>query len=120
MPYALLADATVLVHFLWILFLLFGAFIGRHHRWIKRVHIAGLIFAITIQVFGWYCPLTYLEVWLRRLHGPGEGYSGSFLIHYIERLVYIELSPGMLFIMTVLLIMFSTAIYLYRPRAKSG
>lgn len=118
MLYAILADVTVFVHFLWILFLIFGALIGRCHRWIKRLHIAGLLFAVTIQVFGWYCPLTYLEVWLRRLHKPGEGYTGSFIIHYIEKLVYIELSSGTIFILTLFLVVFSIIIYLIHHRGK--
>lgn len=120
MLYDVLADAVVFVHFLWILFLIFGALIGRRYRGVKRFHIAGLLFAITIQVFGWYCPITYLEVWLRRLHKPGEAYSGSFIIHYMEKFVYIELSSGIIFILTLFLVVFSIIVYLYRPAGKEG
>lgn len=70
MVYRILADLVVLVHFLWILFLIFGAFWGAKHRTARLFHLAGLAFAVVIQAFDWYCPLTYLEVWLRAKHNP--------------------------------------------------
>lgn len=43
----------VVVHLLRIMFLLFGALIGVRYRPVKYVHIAGLGYAIVMQVFGW-------------------------------------------------------------------
>jgi hypothetical protein len=114
--YKLAADITVLIHFLWIIFLLFGAFIGRKFRTIKYIHIAGLCFAVIMQICGWYCPLTHLEVWLRQRHDPSLMYHGSFLIHYIERIVYLELTPGIIFVLTVILIVVSA--FLYRKGSR--
>lgn len=92
MPFVLLADIIVFIHFLWIVFLIFGALWGRRHRIVKFIHIAGIIFALIIQIFDWYCPLTHLEVWLRKKQDPFLGYKeGSFIIHYVEKLIYIEL-----------------------------
>jgi len=93
------------------MFLLLGAFIGRKFRAIKYLHIAGLCFAVIIQIFGWYCPLTHLEVWLRQRHDPFIMHRGSFLIHYIERIVYLELTPGTIFVLTVILIVVSAFLY---------
>lgn len=70
---------------------------------------------MVIQVSGWYCPLTYLEVWLRQMHEPSQGYSGSFIINYVEKLVYIELSGRIILTATILLVLMSVWIYLYRP-----
>jgi len=116
MLYRIAADITVILHFLWILFLIFGAFIGRKYRWVKRVHISAIIFALVIQVFGWYCPFTHLEIWLRRMHDPSQSYSGSFIIHYVEKIVYINLSPKIIIVLTIILAVVS--LWIYSPRHK--
>ena len=81
--YLIAADIVVFLHLLRVIFLIIGAFIGRRYRWVKRVHIFGMSSALLIQVFGWYCPLTYLEAWLRRMHDSSRSYTGSFIIHYV-------------------------------------
>jgi len=116
MFYKIAADFVVLLHFLWIVFLIFGVFIGRKYRTVKVFHIAGLGFAILIQIFGWYCPLTHLEVWLRYRHDPFLTYKGSFIIHYVEKVVYIELSRGIIFVLTVFLV--AVTAYLYFGKRK--
>jgi hypothetical protein len=93
------------------MFLLFGAFFGKRFRAVKFIHIAALIFAVTIQIFGWYCPLTHLEVWLRQKHDPLLAYRGSFVIHYLEKIVYLELTPGLIFVLTLILISVSAFVY---------
>jgi len=105
------ADFVVLVHFFWILFLIFGAFAGRIYLPVKILHIAGLSFAIVMQIFGWYCPLTDLEIWLKNKYEPSVTYKGSFIIHYVEKLVYIELPPWIIFLLTVILIAISLFVY---------
>jgi len=112
MFYKILADIVVLIHFLWILFLIFGAFLGVKNKAIKIIHILGLVFAFVIQIFGWYCPLTDLEVWLRSKHDPSLAYAGSFIIHYVEGLIYIEIPPWLISALTLLLIGFNTWFYL--------
>jgi TRAP-type uncharacterized transport system fused permease subunit len=118
--YRVAADITVIIHLLWIIFLIFGAFPGRRHLWIKRIHITGLSFAFVIQIIGWYCPLTYLEVWLRMLPDNSPHYSGSFIVHYIEKIVYIKLPAKAILIMTVFLFLISTGLYLYKPGKTGG
>jgi len=105
------ADFVVLIHFLWILFLIFGAFVGRKHRALKIFHIAGLGFAVVMQIFGWYCPLTHLEIWLRKRHDPSLAQHGSFIIHYVEKIVYIELSLAIIFVLTLILVVVNGYIY---------
>lgn len=117
MVYRILADAVVLVHFLWILFLIFGVFFGVRWRFIKVLHLLGLGFVFIMQVFGWYCPLTYLEVWLRLRHDPSLVYRGSFIIHYIEKIIYIELSSFQIFGLTILLISFNIWYYLRKRKS---
>jgi hypothetical protein len=114
MLYKILADLVVFVHFLWILFLFLGALWGRQKKFIKILHLSGLGFALLLQVSGWYCPLTYLEIWLRAKYHPELAYTGSYIIHYMEQLIYIEISPSVILIVTLLLIAFNLWIYLQK------
>ena len=116
MFYKILADIVVLIHLIWILFLFLGAFWGVNNRTIKIFHISGLLFAFLMQIFDWICPLTHLEVWLRLQHHPNLTYAGSFIIHYIEKLVYIELSRSLILIFTIFLCGFNVGFYLKRRR----
>ena len=116
MVYRVLADTVVLIHFLWILFLFSGAIWGRKHRTIKILHLSGLAFALIIQLFDWYCPLTYLEVWLRSSYNPEITWAGSFIIHYAEKIVYLELSRILVFVFTLLICCFNGWLYLRRHR----
>ncbi len=116
MFYKILADSVVLIHFLWILFLFFGAIWGIKNKAVKIFHISGLAFAFVIQIFGWYCPLTYLEVWLRSKHDFALTYTGSFVIHYVETMVYIELSRPLILILTLFLCGFNVWLYFRKNR----
>jgi len=112
MRYKILADSVMLIHFLWIVFLFFGAFWGIKNRVIKIFHLSGLAFAFLIQIFNWYCPLTHLEVWLRSKHDSALSYTGSFIIHYVEKIVYIEISRYCILMFTLFLCGFNVWFYL--------
>jgi hypothetical protein len=112
MLYKIFADIIVLIHFFWILFLFFGAFWGIRNKVVKIFHLFGLAFAFVIQIFDWYCPLTHLEVWLRSKHTPTLTYSGSFIIHYVENIVYIEISRYLVLFFTIFLCGFNAWLYL--------
>lgn len=119
MHYKILADIVVVIHFLWIVFLIFGALLGVKYKAIRIFHISGLIFAFIIQIFGWYCPLTYLEVWLRAKHDPSMAYAGSFIVHYLEKIIYLEVSGNLILTLTVLIIGINLWIYLRKKKLKS-
>jgi len=114
MFYKILADIVVLIHFVWILFLFLGGFWGVRNKVVKIFHISGLFFALLIQIFDWYCPLTHLEVWLRSRHNPSITFAGSFIIHYVEKIVYIEISRYLILIFTVFLVGINSWLYLKR------
>jgi hypothetical protein len=111
LPYARLADTVVLIHFLWILFLLLGGWWGRRYRWVGRIHVAGLAFAFLVEGCDWYCPLTHLEVWLRE-KGAQAGYHDSFLTHYLNKLIYIEVPHTSIVMLTLLLCLGNIWLYL--------
>lgn len=114
--YRLFADTVVIVHFLWIVFLFLGAIWGRKNKTVRFVHVSGLIFSVVMQVFDWYCPLTILEVWLRSKSDPVHAYAGSFIVYYAEKVVYLDLSRGLIFILTILLVAFNAGAYLMKGR----
>lgn len=111
MLYGILADIVISVHLLWILFLIAGAYWGREHRPVMWFHGGGLAFAMISQVFGWYCPLTHLEVWLREKQNILLTYPGSFISHYTEKLIYVEMSGAIIFALTLVLIGINAWIY---------
>ena len=117
--YSYAADAVVVIHFLWILFLAGGFLIGRRARWVKWLHLSALGYSVLLQIFSWVCPLTYLEVWLRSRSGSGI-YSESFIVHYLEKVIYLEAPPSLIFALTFVVIGISAAVY-YRttPMAHS-
>ncbi|MDI7260452.1 MAG: DUF2784 domain-containing protein [Thermodesulfobacteriota bacterium] len=116
MLYKILADITVLIHFLWIVFLFLGALWGRRSKVVKMFHLSGLCFALIIQIFDWHCPLTHLEVWLRENHDPSLTYTGSFIIYYVEQIVYIEISRYWVAFFTILLCGLNAWFYLRRGK----
>ena len=118
MFYTIFADIFVLLHFLWILFLIFGVFLGIKYKRARIIHISGIIFALIIQIFDWYCPLTYAELWFRAQQDSASSYSGSFIIHYVEKLVYIDMSRTLIFILSILLFICSMWFYLRKGRKK--
>lgn len=116
MIYKILADGVVIIHFLWIVFLFTGAIWGIKNKALKIFHLSGLVFAFVIQILDWYCPLTYLEVWLRSKHTSSLTYTGSFIIHYIEKIVYIEFSRFLVLLFTIFLCGLNLWIYLKKEK----
>jgi hypothetical protein len=87
MPYRLMADLVVLLHFAIVVFVVAGAglvVIWRRVAWIHLPIVAWVIFA---ELFQKICPLTYLENWLRD-RGAMETYRGDFVAHYIMPVLY--------------------------------
>src|SRR5712671_2866941 len=118
MIYDIAADVVVTFHFIWILFLIGGAAIGRRVRWVMWTHLTALGYSVLLQVFSWICPLTYLEAWLRSRSG-GKSYAGSFIAHYLEKLVYLEISRGGLLFVTIMVIGTSAVVY-YNAMLKTA
>lgn len=87
MPYLVLADMTVLVHALFVLFVLFGGVAVLRWRRLAWLHLPAAIWGVMIELGGWVCPLTSLESRFRRLGGE-SGYGGTFIERYLEPLLY--------------------------------
>ncbi|UCC25852.1 MAG: DUF2784 domain-containing protein [Gemmatimonadales bacterium] len=89
MFYRIAADALVVVHGLWLVFVVLGALLAL--RWPKVLwgHAPAVAWGALIEFAGWVCPLTPWENRLRRLGGE-TGYSGAFIERYVTAIVYPE------------------------------
>lgn len=88
MPYQTLADLVVVIHLLFILFVIFGGLLSL--GWIKYawLHLVALCWGIAIELSGWICPLTPLENWLREKSIDSEIYQTGFVEHYLIPVIY--------------------------------
>ena len=90
--YRLLTDFVIIIHFVWIIFILFGFVLAWRYRKISYVHAAGLIFTFILNVAGWYCPLTHLEYYLKGYDHARSLNGGSFIANTLERLIYLRVN----------------------------
>ncbi len=87
MFFRLAADAVVVVHLLFIVFVLFGGLLVLRWRWLVILHVPALVWGAVVEFFHFYCPLTPLENALRSQAGT-QGYDGGFIEHYLIPLIY--------------------------------
>jgi hypothetical protein len=83
------ADLIVILHFLFVLFVVAGGVLVRRWPRVMWLHIPAAIWGVLIEFTGWICPLTPLEMRLRQQQGE-PGYEGDFIAHYIMPLLYPE------------------------------
>lgn len=85
--YSLLADLIQLLHFSFILFVIFGGLLSLINiKWLW-FHIPIFLWGAIVNLMYWVCPLTPLEVEYRIKAGE-QGYEGGFIEHYIGNLIY--------------------------------
>lgn len=97
----LLADILLIVHFLYVLavvlpvplIVLGGIFRWSWvaNSWFRNIHLGMILILMVQAVFGWICPMTDWEVVLRIQAGEPV-YGGSFVAHWVEELLYYDLS----------------------------
>lgn len=116
MKYSILADTVLVIHLLFIIFVILGGLLSLRWRWSASVHLPLLAWAVLIEYRGWICPLTPLENSLR-ISGGERGYSGGFIEHYLLPLIYPEaMTRGVQIILGTLLIIINICIYFYSYR----
>lgn len=91
MTFRILADAVVVIHLGFILFVVSGGFLALRWGRLVWLHVPAALWGALIMLAGWPCPLTPLEVWMRRKGGEA-GYRGSFVEEYLLDIVY---PPGL-------------------------
>jgi hypothetical protein len=83
----LAADALVLLHLAFILFVLCGGLLLLRWPRLAWLHLPAVAWGATVELFHLLCPLTPWENQLRRAAGQA-GYDGGFVEHYLIPLIY--------------------------------
>jgi hypothetical protein len=107
----MLADLVVVLHFAFVVFVIFGGLLVLRWPKLAYVHLPVATYGALIELVGWICPLTPLEKRLREQAGL-EGYEGGFVEHYILPVLYPSgLNRGVQLVMGGLVIGINLVIY---------
>ena len=87
--YEFLANITLVIHLIFILFVIFGGLLFFIFSKIIYIHLPALVWGIYIELTSSTCPLTYLENWFL-YKGQLTTYSNSFIQNYILPIIYPE------------------------------
>ena len=82
-----LATLTLLLHFLFILFVIFGALLILRFKKIIYFHIPAVILGVYIELNHSICPLTHLENYFLKKAGKDQ-YSVDFIENYVFKIIY--------------------------------
>ena len=115
--YRAMAASVLSLHPVYIGWVIFGAFFTRGRPRLAALHVATLVYGMTIEIFGFWCPLTALEAWLE-VRGNVPAYSGPFLLHYLDAVVYPDIPPNLLIAGTVIVCIWNLWIYARRLRVR--
>jgi hypothetical protein len=121
MTYRIAADAVVMIHFTFIVFVVFGALLVARWRWLVWLHVPAFAWGVIVEMAGRLCPLTDIENALRAKAGQG-GYPGGFIEHYLLAIIYPEgLTREIQLVLALVVFAINALIYgwLYR-RSKPG
>lgn len=111
MIFYVLFNLIVMVHFVYVLFVVFGGFLVIKWRSLAWIHVPAFLWAAFIECAGWVCPLTPLENWLRVKGGIGT-YQTGFIEHYILPLLYpLELTRSLQVFLGLLVLTINLGIY---------
>ncbi len=127
MPYQLLADAVLALHFALVVFVAGGLVLVvagnlRRWRWVnlfwfRLLHLAAIAIVVAEAWFGATCPLTSLEMWLRA-QARASTYAGSFIEHWLHRVLFYEAPPWVFVLGYSLFGLLVVATWLYFPPVK--
>ena len=100
--YAVAADALLVIHGLFVLFLVLGLlliYLGKllswqwvRNPWFRITHLLGISVVAIQSWFGMICPLTIWEMSLRSKAGEAV-YSGAFVANWVAELLYFRAPP---------------------------
>ena len=100
--YSLLADALLVTHVLFAVFVIFSLmliFVGKFRSWMwvrnpwfRAIHLLGIGVVVLQSWLGVICPLTIWEMDLRSKAGETI-YEGSFVKHWLNELLYYQAPP---------------------------
>lgn len=129
MPYQMLADTVLLVHFAVVTFVVGGLIMIvagnlRGWQWVngwlfRLAHLAAIAFVVAQTWLGQLCPLTTLESWLR-VQAGALPYSQSFIEYWVQRAIFYE-APFWVFTLayTIFGLLVAAAWWRFPPRRST-
>lgn len=122
--YALLADGILLVHGLFVSFVVFGLLLivlglwrgwdWVRNPWFRAAHLAAIAIVVAQSWAGMLCPLTVWENALRENAGQA-GYEGSFIGHWLRALLYYEAEPWVFIVLYTLFAALVIGVWIIAP-----
>lgn len=104
----LVADGLLVLHSLIVVFVAGGLFLiivgglrgwaWVHNRWFRLAHLGAIGCVVVQSWLGLVCPLTTWEMAMRTRAGE-DAYSGSFVAHWLSRLLYYD-APAWVFVLS--------------------
>ena len=128
--YLLCADLVLVAHFGYVAFVVLGlllVWVGYFRRWgfvrnfwFRLAHLLAIAYVAAEALLGIVCPLTVWEDKLRLLAGGGGQYQGSFVEHWLHRVMFFQAEA---WVFTVAYLGFFLAVlasfWVVRPRRPS-
>jgi hypothetical protein len=106
----LVANLMLAIHLAWLAFVIFGALWTRGRPLWSALHILALVWGIVVELGPWPCPLTLAESYFEARAGF-SAYQGSFLLRYLDAIVYPNLPFWLVTAAGVAVCAFNLAIY---------
>lgn len=118
MAYRWLAEATVALHFAFILFVVLGGLlVVRNPRW-AWLHVPAVAWVAWLELTGAICPLTPLENAFRARAGEA-GYAGGFIDRYLVPVIYpAGLTPGIQMALGIAVVVLNVLVYAWAWRRR--
>ncbi|WP_324831706.1 DUF2784 domain-containing protein [Alloacidobacterium sp.] len=114
---ALIAVLILAAHLIWLALVIFGALWTRGRPVWSALHILALSWGIAVEVGPWPCPLTLAEQFFEARAGT-PSFEGSFLLHYLDAIVYPNLPGWVVMSAGVAVCAFNLGIYCWRFRKE--
>ena len=111
MIYRLLADLTLITHFCFVIFIIFGGLLVLCRRYYLWLHLPALAWGVLIEFFRWTCPLTALENYFRKLGGEAGYNEGGFIQHYVSALLFWQMTEKTQILLGLMLLIFNAGVY---------
>jgi hypothetical protein len=109
--YEFLATLTLVLHFLFIIFVIFGGLLFFIKAWTLYFHIPAFLYGAYMEFTQTICPLTYLENYLL-IKANLATYSTSFIQNYLVPIIYpVNLTKDIQINLAISLIVLNAVIY---------
>lgn len=111
MPYLLLSELVVVIHFAFVIFVIAGGLLLFLRWWLVFAHLPAIVWGALVEFTHWICPLTYLEDALRE-HAGLAAYRGDFVTHYLMPILYpAHLTANIQIVLGSLVIVINVVVY---------